>query len=580
MELLKYFKELSLHPANAKELKGLILQLAVQGKLTAQWRNSHPEPVEGANVLLEKIKAEKDQLIKEKKIKKEKPLPPITQEEIPHELPIGWEWCRVGDLLTIKGGKRVPKGHTLQDIPTEHVYIRVTDMKNGTVNLDNLKYISNEVFEIIKTYTISKNDLYITIAGTIGDIGEIPEELDNMNLTENAAKLMFTNIDKIYLKYSLKSELCQKQFVGKVNQMAQPKLALHRIASTLIPLPPLAEQKAIVSIVEKLFAEVEQLEQLTQHRIQIKQDFATSALQQLNNGNTQKEWAFLQAHFHDFFNHAPNIKKLRESILQLAVQGKLTAHWRTERTLSGVEVEAASILLEKTKAEKAQLIKAGKIKKEKPLPPITQEEIPYELPKGWVWCRLEDLMSITGGVTKGKKYKGEIINSPYLRVANVQRGFLDLNIMKDILISHDDYRKYQLKRNDLLMIEGGDPDKVGRCAIWNNEIEGCIYQNHVFRVRSYKNGDLNNFYLMQFINSPITRIYYESCAKRTTNLASINKTQMRSTPIALPPLNEQKAIVQKVNNLMALCDSLEQEVNQNQVNIEQWMKSVLREVVR
>src|SRR5690606_9116679 len=148
--------------------------------------------------------------------------------------------------------------------------------------------------------------------------------------------------------------------------------------------------------------------------------------------------------FGTFFTEKENIKKLRESILQLAVQGKLTRDWRSSVGLNGVKVEPGSTLLERIKSEKAQLIKAGKIKKEKPLPEITEDEIPYELPERWVWCRLEDLTSITGGVTKGKINQKNLVETPYLRVANVQRGFLDLDLMKDILVSKTDYEKYQL----------------------------------------------------------------------------------------------------------------------------------------
>ena len=137
-------------------------------------------------------------------------------------------------------------------------------MKNGTIISSKLKYITDDIFEIIKNYTISKDDLYITIAGTIGDVGIIPEEFDNMNLTENAAKLINYQVDKIYLKNLLSSRLCQSQFFEKVNKMAQPKLALHRVSSTIIPLPPLEEQKAIVQKANALMGLCDALEQEVQ----------------------------------------------------------------------------------------------------------------------------------------------------------------------------------------------------------------------------------------------------------------------------------------------------------------------------
>ena len=111
------------------------------------------------------------------------------EDEIPFELPSGWGWTRIGNIASVKGGKRVPKGMTFSTEPTHHAYVRVTDMKNHTVNLSDLKYIDETVFAEIKNYTIAKNDLYITIAGTIGAVGEFPDELDGMNLTENAVKV-------------------------------------------------------------------------------------------------------------------------------------------------------------------------------------------------------------------------------------------------------------------------------------------------------------------------------------------------------------------------------------------------------
>jgi len=168
------------------QLRQSILQLAVQGKLTAKWRvvNSNIEP---ANVLVEQIKVEKEKLTREGKIKREKPLPKISENEKSFELPKDWVWIRLGAITVIKGGKRVPNTDKLSEIKTEHIYIRIRDMKNGTIVKNNLVYITNETFQKIKNYTISKNDLYITIAGTIGQVGDVPDFFHNMNLTENAA---------------------------------------------------------------------------------------------------------------------------------------------------------------------------------------------------------------------------------------------------------------------------------------------------------------------------------------------------------------------------------------------------------
>ena len=169
------------------------------------------------------------------------------EDEIPFELPEGWEWCRVRDIAAVKGGKRLPKGVGFSPCRTAHAYIRVTDMKNHCINTDDLKYISEEVFLQIKNYTISKDDLYVTIAGTIGVTGEVPTELDGMNLTENAVKITNIQINKNYLCLIIQSEFVQQQFQDKTHQVAMPKLALERILSTLIPVCTITTQSAMVS---------------------------------------------------------------------------------------------------------------------------------------------------------------------------------------------------------------------------------------------------------------------------------------------------------------------------------------------
>lgn len=148
------------------------------------------------------------------------------EDEIPFELPDGWAWSRIRDIASVKGGKRLPKGMSFSSCETSHAYIRVTDMKNHSVNTDDLKYITEEVFLQIKNYTISKDDLYVTIAGTIGVTGEVPAELDGMNLTENAVKVTGIQINKAFLCLVLQSEFVQQQFQDKTHQVAMPKLAL------------------------------------------------------------------------------------------------------------------------------------------------------------------------------------------------------------------------------------------------------------------------------------------------------------------------------------------------------------------
>ena len=245
-------------------LKKSILQEAVQGKLVPQ--NPDDEP---ASILLERIRTEKQELIKQGKIKKSKHESIIVTrdkipyeiidgkerciaDEVPFEIPESWCWCRLGTIASVLGGKRIPAGRKLSLEKTEHVYIRVSDMKDDTVSLDNLQYVPNDIYSSISRYIINKEDVYITVAGTIGRIGKIPKELDGANLTENADRLVIRIINQDWLIRFLKSNLIQNQIAEATTKVGQPKLAILRIQKLLIPLPPLAEQKRIVKKIEEL----------------------------------------------------------------------------------------------------------------------------------------------------------------------------------------------------------------------------------------------------------------------------------------------------------------------------------------
>lgn len=237
-----------------EDMKKSILQMAMQGKLVEQ------RAEEGtADELYEQIVAEKAQLIKAGKIKKEKPLPEITEDEIPFEIPSSWKWVRLGTIVSVYGGKRIPAGTRLSENNTGHKYIRVADMKDGTVSLDDIKYITDEIYEKIKQYFITSDDIYITVAGTIGRVGIVPRELNNANLTENADKLVFRCLDKMYLCRMLNSEVAQHQIRKATTQVGQPKLAIARIQKLIVPLPPLEEQKRIVAKIEELLPYCDQL---------------------------------------------------------------------------------------------------------------------------------------------------------------------------------------------------------------------------------------------------------------------------------------------------------------------------------
>ena len=229
------------------DMQKSILQMAIQGKLVEQ----RPEEGTGED-LYQQIQREKQALIKAGKLKKQKPLPEIAEDEVPFEIPETWKWVRLGMVAFVLGGKRVPAGRQLTHENTGHVYIRISDMKNSSVDMNHLMYVPDDIFRTISQYIIKKEDLYITVAGTIGRVGIIPASLDGANLTENADRLVFKQLNKVWLLQFLNSPAVQMQIAESTTKVGQPKLAIKRIENLMIPLPPLAEQKRIVARLEEL----------------------------------------------------------------------------------------------------------------------------------------------------------------------------------------------------------------------------------------------------------------------------------------------------------------------------------------
>ena len=246
-----------------EKLKQKILDLAIRGKLVPQDPDDEP-----ASVLIDKIRAEKEKLIKEGKIKRDKNESYIYKgsdncyyekigsniknisDEIPFEIPSTWSWQKIKAICEIKGGKRIPKGMTFQKEKTDHIYIRVTDMKDETISEDNLVYISNSIFNLIKNYTVSKEDLYVTVAGTIGRCGNVPDNFDGMNLTENADKLTNLIVNKEWVLTVLTSKYAIDAMNYKAHQVAQPKLSIETLENIFIPIPPKNEIRKILSIIK------------------------------------------------------------------------------------------------------------------------------------------------------------------------------------------------------------------------------------------------------------------------------------------------------------------------------------------
>ena len=518
---------------NGKQLKNSILQWAIQGKLVAQDPNDEP-----ASVLLERIRAEKAKLVKEKKIKKDKNESIIYRgddnsyyekfiatgevkcidEEIPFEIPQGWEWERLGNITTIKGGKRIPVGMNLSTIDTGHKYIRVADMKNHSIKNDDIHYITDEIYEKIKAYIISKDDLYITVAGTIGNVGIVPEEFNNANLTENADKIEIYALCKLYLLYTLLSDVVQEQIRECTTKVGQPKLAIIRIQNFLIPIAPLAEQKRISNRIEVLLPIVD------------KYEFLSSKLVKLNSS------------INEF---------LKKSILQEAIQGKLVPQIAEEG--------AAQELLEQIKAEKEKLVKEGKLKKSaltnsviykgddnKYFEKIGEiekditDEIPFEIPDSWAWVRHNDLFDISGGSQPPKSIFQTQEKEGYIRLFQIRDYGPN---PQPVHIPLSTASKISQKGDILLARYGASLGKVfyAEYGAYNVALakviplyeSPLIFQKYIFLYYC------SSIYQNEIVNR-------SRCAQ-----AGFNKEDLNSLLFPLPPLAEQYRIVEKYEKAIA-----------------------------
>lgn len=540
-----------------KKLRELILELAVRGKLVPQDPNDEP-----ASELLKRIAAEKAELVKQGKIKKQKPLPGISEEEKPFDLPVGWEWVRLEDVTD-----NIHYGYTASaDVTKKVKLLRITDIQDDKVIWRNVPGCEIKDSDI-EQYQLQPND--IVIARTGGTVGKSYLVDDLQYIAVFASYLIrlkyikFTNAN--YTKIFLGSQLYWLQLYNGVTGTGQPNVNGNTLKKMFFPLPPSSEQNKICSRVQTLLNLCEQLEQhslisLDAHQ-QLVETLLTTLTDSQNADELAENWARISEHFDTLFTTEASIDALKQTILQLAVMGKLVPQDPND--------EPASELLKRIAQEKAQLVKDGKIKKQKPLPPISDEEIPFELPEGWKWCLFEDVVDIQSGITKGRNLVNrKLITIPYLRVANVQRGYLDLSEVKEIDIPEEEQDKYHVIKGDLLITEGGDWDTVGRTTVWCHEWY-IANQNHVFKGRIIGK-EIDPYWLETYMNSPYSRDYFASASKQTTNLASINKTQLRGCPVAIPPSSEAKKIMLKLNDFNELCEKLKlqlQSAQQTQLHL-------------
>lgn len=504
--LLSNLDLLATAPGGVARLRELILTLAVQGKLVPQDPADEP-----ASVLLQKIRAEKDRLMAEKKIRRSKPLDSIDQSETGFVLPSTWEWERLGNLGDWGAGATPSRSNSSYyggDIPW---------FKSGELNADFISESEESVTDAaLRDYSLRLNqvgDVLVAMYGaTIGRTAIL-----SVVATTNQAVCACTphaGLLNTYLLLLMKA--LKPYFISIGAGGAQPNISREKVIATVVGLPPLAEQSRIVTRVESLMRLCDALEAKGQLGATQHAQLISNLLGTLTASATPDElaanWQRVAQHFDLLLDRPEAIDALEQTLLQLAVRGLLAPQDPTD--------EPASTLLARIRTEKDRLIAEGKIKRDKPLPPIADEEKPFELPKGWEWVKFGDVVSVSSGVTLGRKTPfTKPVSLPYLRVANVQRWHLDVTSMKEVVVDQAELPRFQLQKGDLLITEGGDWDKVGRTAIWRDEIVTCLHQNHIFKARGITN-EWNAVWAELFLNSAVARSYFALSAKQTTNLAS------------------------------------------------------------
>lgn len=465
----------------AQDLKNSILQLAVQGKLVPQ--NPSDEP---ASELLKRIRAEKVTACHAGIIKKDRKLPEIEETELPYDTPDTWEWLRLGQLCQLLDGVK------MSGVKYPYLEAKYLRGKIEGTNIDSGKFVKKGTMLILVD---GENSGEVFFASEDGYMG-------------STFKVLYIP-EAVYVPYVLYFLLLKKQlFRNRKTGAAIPHLNKELFFNLLFPVPPLAEQERIVAKIEELLPLVSEYD------------------------GVEKRISALNTEFPD---------KLRKSILQQAVQGKLT-----ERDPSD---EPAIELLDRIRAEKAKLIAEGKIKKEKIIPVISEEDQLFDIPDTWTWTTIADTCTnIQYGTSEKSAPSGKVA---VLRMGNLQGGKIDYSNL--VYTSNDyDIERCHLEYNDLLFNRTNSKELVGKTAIYKAEIPA-IYAGYLIRVTPIM---IDSDYLNYVMQSHFFKKYCLAVKTDAIGQSNINAEKLKRFVFPLPPLAEQKRIVARVEELLAACDML------------------------
>ena len=486
----------------AQDLKNSILQLAVQGKLVPQCKEDEPASELTRQIIERRNQVEKNHI---------KTLSSISEEEISFDIPESWIWLRLGDFCQVYNGNSINstvKQKKYSQKCDGHCFIATKDVGfDHIVDYENGIYIPKE-----------ETNFKVANAGSIllcmegGSAGKKIGVLDRDVCFGNKL-CCFTPyiIENQYLYYYLQSPVFFSSFfdsmTGLIGGVGSAKLK-----NLICPIPPLAEQERKKTKIEELMPLVEEY------------------------GKAEEQLTKLNAEFPD---------KLRKSILQQAVQGKLTERDPADGT--------ASELLKRIKTEKEALMKSGKIKKEKPLPPISDDEKPFDIPDTWEWVRLSEICNISDGTHQTPNYVEH--GMPFISAQNIKPYRFMPEKHRDV--SYEDYLEYNKTiapaKGDILMARVGAG--IGEAAIIDQDFEFSIYVSLTL-IKAYSS-DIDMQYLLHVLNSPIGRKLAEKkTLGKGASQGNLNLIFIREFVLPIPPLAEQKRIVKRVKDLLALCDEL------------------------
>ena len=554
--LLSNMELLATAPGGVAKLRELILTLAVQGKLVPQDPADEP-----AGVLLQKIRAEKDRLIAEGKIKRDKPLAEIGEEEKPFGLPQGWEWVPLGEVVEIIRGITFPASEkTKEKAPGRIACLRTANVQEQ-IEWDDLLFIA-ESFVGREDQRVQIHDIVMSMAnsrelvGKVALVEHIPHEAATFGGFLGVLRPWC--LEPRFVMALLRTPYARASLIDSASQTTNiANVSLGKLRPLAFPLPPLAEQSRIVTRVEALMRLCDALEAKGQLEAAQHAQLVSTLLGTLTASTTPEElaanWQRVAQHFDLLLDRPEAIDALEQTLLQLAVRGLLVPQDPTD--------EPASALLQKIRAEKDRLIATGQIKRDKPLPPLTDEEKPFELPVGWEWVRVGDVVELLNGYAfKSEWFKPAGVR--LLRNVNISHGHVDWSVpvMLDAIAAKS-YEQFALRAGDIVLSLDRPIISTGlKYAVIRDSDLPCLLLQRVARLTAC--ACLSSEFLQLWLKSDLFVGTIDP--GRSNGVPHISTKQVAGLAFALPPLAEQSRIVTRVTALRRLCADLRQRLAERQ----------------